>query len=124
MKIAKSFCLLVALSSPLVSGQGVPGEKVKVGQASHFEQFSGVVERVFKVEDDGFTSISYEVVWRGKSIVVDDPIKLTNLAVGDKIQFMAMWHEMAPEHGSKKLLHFTITPRPTEKVQESVLDCP
>ena len=68
------------------------------------------VEKVFRVEIDGYLSVAYQVTYQGHEIIVPDVLSKSDYAVGDKIHFLVMKHDMstAPNLKSMKLLNFSI----------------
>ena len=76
------------------------------------------VESVLRVEDDGYRSVTYVVVWKGKRIGVEDPLSTSDHHIGEVIEFMvSRWHpSVNPE---PKVLRFTLlelhVPKPSSK---------
>jgi hypothetical protein len=109
MKTFTTSCLVVFLACPLLQARKPQAEKVNESQTeTRHEQFVGVIEKVIKAEDDGFVSNSYLVAWRGKQIVVQDPIHQSELKVGENVRFLAVWISMPTKNGTRKLLSFTV----------------
>jgi len=67
------------------------------------------VEQVFKAEDAGFEGVAYQVTWRGQKVIVEDPIRSTNLSVGEKVHFLVFKHDMTTRKDGKKLLSFMVS---------------
>ncbi len=85
------------LSGELTCSKGCPDEA------------TATVEQVFKAEDEGFSVIAYQVTWRGHKVIVEDPVRWTNLSVGDKVRFLVLKHDMTSQANGKRLLSFTVT---------------
>lgn len=67
------------------------------------------VVKVFKIDDEGYSKISYAVIYHGQDVIVDDPVHSTDYVVGDLIYFMVMRHDMSKDRpDGKKLLNFIV----------------
>jgi hypothetical protein len=101
-------CLLFALPGTPLCGQTPPAKAPTAAKSYRHEICTAVVEKVFRVEDDGFVSNAYQVTWRGKPVIVADTIHSTDAVEGETIRFMVFWNDMTEQKIGMKLLHFSI----------------
>lgn len=104
--IALLFSLLII---PICFAQNTDTQPPKAETKREVEIANARVVNVFKIEDEGYTNNSYQVIYHGQDVIVADPIHTTNYVVGDLIYFMVMRHDMSKDRpGGKKLLNFII----------------
>lgn len=109
MKSANLFLALILSSSCFSYAQNVPSPGSKEEGKQKVETASARVEQVFNAMDDGFEQRLYLVKYHEKYVVVDDPLCSTDFAIGDKIYFLVLRHDMSESHSDgKKLLHFVV----------------
>ncbi len=103
------FTCLLLLPGAHLFGQ-TPPVKAPAAEATSFrhEICTAVVEKVFRVEDDGFVFNAYQVTWRGRAVIVEDAIHRTDAAEGDKIRLLVLWNDMSERKPGMKLLHFSV----------------
>ena len=103
-------CLLLALPGTLLCGQAPPTKAPAEATSFRHEIYTAVVEKVFRVEDDGFVFNAYQVTWRGRAVIVEDAIHRTDADAveGDKIRILLLWNDMSERKPGMKLLHFSI----------------
>ncbi len=78
-----------------------PGTKITLA--------TGIVEKVFKLEDDGFLFQAYQVKYKNAEIVVNDLTSLTNYKMGDKITFRVMKSDLTTSNPNlKKMITFNV----------------
>ena len=100
------FLIALSLSTLTFAQQPTPPTS-SAKEPSGVETASARVVQVFKALDDGFQSISYEVVYHNQHVIIQDPLCTTDYSVGDKIYFLVMRHDMSKSHSDgKKLLSF------------------
>jgi len=102
--------LLIALSPVhLAFSQQPQSAEAPAKTSREIETATARVEQVFKVEDDGYQSISYLVSYHGQHVIIEDTLCSTDYALGDKIYFLVLRHDMSQTHcDGKKLLHFMV----------------
>jgi len=94
---------------PLGFAQDTQTPPPQVKAKRDIETASARIEQVFKAEDDGYQTIAYQVIYHGQRVIVEDTLCSTDYAVGDKIYFLVLRHDMSEDHpGGKKLLHFMV----------------
>jgi hypothetical protein len=96
---SNSASLLIAAVSQTVRGEGP-------------ETITATVDKVFLVSDGKYSSIHYQITWRGQQVIVEDPIHSTNYKVGDRIGVLILRHDMSStkEPDGQKLIHFHALP--------------
>lgn len=101
--------LAAALSWGLCQAQTPPAPIQKHDRDQPIETASARVEQVFNAMDDGFEQRYYLVKYHDKYVIVDDTLCSTDYAIGDKIYFLVLRHDMSKDHSDgKKLLHFMV----------------
>ena len=101
--------LLSMLITPICFAQTTETQPQKVETKRETEVANARVVQVFKIDDEGYTNNSYQVIYHGQDVIVADPIHTTNYVVGDLIYFFVMRHDMSKDRpGGKKLLNFVI----------------
>lgn len=105
----KLLLLAFLIGSTVRTDVGATSNERNCSRGCEEERATATVERVFKAEDKGFGFVSYQVTWRGHAVVVSDPVRWTDLAVGDKVRFHVFEHDMTAEAGGKRLLGFVVT---------------
>ncbi|TWT94053.1 hypothetical protein Pla108_37650 [Botrimarina colliarenosi] len=80
-------------------------------ESSH-ETAEADVLRVFSAEDDGHRFVAYLVSWKGREVVVSDPISRSDYAVGDSIRFLVHKGRLRAREGQPRIapLGFLLTP--------------
>ena len=100
--------LAISISTIAFSQIPTPPEPTQK-EGAGVETASARVLQTFKVEDDGFQSICYQVVYRGQHVIVQDVLCHTDYSVGDKIYFLVLRHDMSKTHADgKKLISFMV----------------
>jgi hypothetical protein len=109
MKLTSQCLLSFALSTSLFATPQSQGAEPQISALPPEDVYSRV-EKVFRVEIDGYLSVVYQVTYQGHEIIVHDVLSKSDYAVGDKIHFLVMKHDMSSASNSKamKLLNFTI----------------
>jgi hypothetical protein len=59
------------------------------GTNSYYTTETARVEQVFRVVDDGFQYVAYQISWHGEHVIVSDPLTESAHVVGDEVRFMA-----------------------------------
>ena len=108
MASPSSMLLTLCLFAHAFATHALPFRK-SVTRSSGVEVANSRVEQVFKAEDDGYQTIAYAVTYHGKHVVVEDPLCTTDYAIGDKVYFLVMRHDMTKDDADgKKLLSFMV----------------
>jgi hypothetical protein len=69
---------------------------------------TAIIDKIIRVQSNGFVDLSYQVMWNEQVIIINDTILETHLKVGDKLKFMASYHKLESHTGLKKLLSFSV----------------
>lgn len=111
---------IVMLALPLIcgfaDGQEITEEQVVMSTApcGSFETEQGKILKVFSAEQEGAIYRAYLVNWKGREVVVSDPLPgKAKKKTGDTITFMVNKVELDDPYGGKKkskMLVFTVVP--------------
>lgn len=102
------FLLLLGSHPCFLSAQSNEG-KFTTAPGTNMVLATGVVEKVFKFDDEGFLFQAYQVKYKDTDIIVNDLTSLTNFKVGDKITFRIMKTDLTTRNPNlKKMLSFNV----------------
>ncbi len=87
---ALSCLLLIALASPVFGEECVTETDTYQGHRVTFETCTATIDDAVKADRDGYRFVAYIVKWKGQRIVVTDIESESDLAVGDKVSFVAL----------------------------------
>jgi cytoplasmic iron level regulating protein YaaA (DUF328/UPF0246 family) len=104
----KRFLLCALCSAGLALAAQEPGQvQVFPAQGTKVQMAEGKVEKVYSLEEDGFSYIAYEVSYHNVLIIVNDLTAQTHFKIGDSIKFTVMKNDFTKiRPGSKKIISF------------------
>jgi len=80
--------LFLMFSANLVFGQDAASKpSIERPSENVIETTEAIVEKVFKVTEGEFASLSYQVTWRGQQVIVHDTFQQKECRIGDKLPF-------------------------------------
>jgi hypothetical protein len=110
MTILRSTTLAMLVVGCAIAQQPKRPTSLISAENKSIETVTAKVEQVLKFEDDSFEFIAYLVTYRGKQVVVEDPIGSTNHSVGDELRFIVVRTELSKADAkSKKLISFVVS---------------
>lgn len=93
----------VSAETPLPTTEDMPA-----GVTGGYETLQSKVIKVYSAEDRGARHRAYVVTWKGREVIVNDPLGRTDKKVGEDITFIAQRVEVPLGEENIKLLQFTI----------------
>ncbi len=118
MRLSKTGCLVSLAAICSVVCMATPPLRVltQASQGEGPEVIAAKVDKVFLVTDGKYSSITYQIMWHGQEVIVEDAIHSTNYKVGDKIEVLILRHDMssATEPNGPKVIHFMVFPHTPE----------
>jgi len=110
MTLARTTAFCLCLSGLAFAQQAKEHGASISDPGNSMEILTAKVEQVFSYVDEvGFQFIAYQVSYKGRPVIVEDPIGSTNIPVGGEIKFLVVRHDMtkAPKPG-KKVVSFLV----------------
>jgi len=109
MNLAQSAILSFCISGGMFAQQSEKALPTDNTSANAVETNTATVEKVFKIEDDGFQYIAYQITYHGKQVIVEDPTCISNYSIGERLRFIVCRNDMTKSHSNgKKLIAFIV----------------
>jgi hypothetical protein len=110
MTLTKTAALTVCLSFCIFAQQPKESPEQALPANCSVETITTKVEKVFKGDVDGYQFNSYLITYRGKQVIVEDPIISSNHSIGDDLKVIVVRNDMSKTHpGGKKLISFIVS---------------
>ncbi len=69
---------------------------------------TATIEKVVRIEANGYTNLSYQITWEGQTVLINDPILHTNYEVGDTVKILVFYQHLEFPNSTIKSLSFAV----------------